>query len=266
MNITTIVPEKIKKPVIADLCENISANITSELIREMEDLRAKKHLTELRGNRRTDLARPLKDSSRTYIEENCPTIRKVVRSIENNLSGSDYFIRALKIDDPRVSSTSPSQDALANNLHFDSEKTRLADLQGCHIYQFYGNLGQADRYFRFIGTPLWEMFGKLVEANLLMTPEETTPQEVLRIFCETFVPPIEERSVPSGHITAFDGLNYAHDAGKVRLRDAPGNEQDIVITLDTISSGFHEGYYFPDRSFLDDPGTSKWWKLLKEPQ
>jgi hypothetical protein len=236
---------------------------------EMERLRDQGVLTQLRGGRLTDLARPLSPEVRSVVVEQCPRLVELIRRVEGAIAGSDLFIRALKIDEARASTTGVGADKSKTNLHFDAELTTLAAYPG-PIYQYFVNVALLPRQFRIVPLPITEMVRLLIDCKLIPQGEqqERTPKTLVETFTKHFNVPLEEIIIESGWLAVFNGRVFAHDAGKgrisalVRGEFVPAREPDFIIALDTVKTGYHKGYYFPEQSVLDDAGTKEWWDLL----
>jgi hypothetical protein len=237
---------------------------------EMQWLRDRKVLTQLRGGRLTDLARPFSPEARRAVTEKCPHLVELIRRLEGAIAGSELFVRALKIDDARASSTGVGANRSETNLHFDAEKSTLAQYPD-PVYQYFVNVALLPRQFRILPLPITEMVRLLIDRELI--PEDAvrvcTPEEMVETFTRHFNASLEEIIIEPGCLAIFDGRVFAHDAGKgqigqlVRGRFVPTREPDFVIALDTTKTGHHEGFYFPEQSILDDAGTKAWWDLLK---
>ncbi|MEA2574046.1 MAG: hypothetical protein QOH93_1344, partial [Chloroflexia bacterium] len=222
---------------------------------EMQRLRDLGVLTELRGGRLTDLARPLSPEARRAVTEHCPSLVELVRRVEGAIAGSDLFIRALKIDEARASTTGVDTDKSKTNLHFDGELTSLAEYPG-PIYQYFVNVALLPRQFRILPLPLRDMLQILLDCKLLPHDAEQacTPKAIVEAFTQHFDAPLEEIIIETGSLAVFNGRVFAHDAGKGQIgplawgRFVPTSEPDFIIALDTVKTGYHEGYYFPEQS------------------
>lgn len=84
-------------------------SLCKNAIHEMITLREQGLLTSLRGNRSTDLARPLPTEVREQVNIIAPNLVKLVTGIEKAIKGSDLFVRAIKIDEARISTTTGSK-------------------------------------------------------------------------------------------------------------------------------------------------------------
>jgi hypothetical protein len=238
---------------------------------EMLWLRDQRVLTELRGGRLTDLARPFSPEARRAVMGKCPRLVELISRVEGAIAGSDLFIRALKIDEARASTTGVGEDRSTTNLHFDAEMTSLADYPG-PIYQYFVNVALLPRQFRIVPLPIPEMIRVLLDRQLIPGHEtqEWTPKALVETFTQHFNSPLEEIIIEPGSLAIFNGRVFAHDAGKgrigplVRGKFVPTPEPDFIIALDTTTTGYHEGYYFPEQSILDDAGTDKYWDMLRE--
>ncbi|MDQ5824650.1 MAG: hypothetical protein M3441_10640 [Chloroflexota bacterium] len=236
---------------------------------EMQWLRDQGVLTQLRGGRLTDLARPLSPEARSVVTGQCPRLVELIRMVEEAIAGSDLFVRALKIDEARASTTGVGADKSQTNLHFDAELTTLADYPG-PIYQYFVNIALLPRQFRIVPLPIAEMVRLLVARQLMPAHEQHawTPKALVETFTKHFNAPLEEIIIEPGSLAIFNGRVFAHDAGKGRIsalargRFVPTSEPDFIIALDTVKTGYHEGYYFPEQSILEDEGTEAWWNLL----
>ena len=208
------------------------------------------------------MARPLKPEIRQLIKQSYPHLVELITKVEAVTKGSDLFIRAIKMDEARASTTQKEEDRKKGNLHFDAEKSSL-EQYGDPVYQFYANVSRLPRQFQIIPTALPEMLDQLVaNGNLLETDRLTTPLErVLQLYLEHFPVTYEQIIIESGHLSIFDGRRFAHDAGKGRMRTIrqggfePSNEPDLLLAFDTPKTGYHTGFYDPQQSLLEDPGT-----------
>jgi hypothetical protein len=189
--------------------------------------------------------------------------------VEGAIAGSDLFVRALKIDEARASTTGVGADKSQTNLHFDAELTTLADYPG-PIFQYFVNVALLPRQFRIVPLPIADMVRLLIECQLMPAREQHawTPKLIVETFTKDFNAPLEEIIIEPGSLAVFNGRVFAHDAGKGRIsalahgRFVPTREPDFIIALDTVKTGYHEGYYFPEQSILEDAGTKAWWDLL----
>lgn len=257
------------KVVSLPIC--IPPDLSKGSIREMRELREKGALTALRGNRKTDLARPLKPEMRQMILDSCPNLVDLIQRVEAVIKGSDLFIRAIKMDEARASTTQKEEDRQKGNLHFDAEKDSLEAYKD-PVYQFYANVGRLPRQFRIIPVPLPEILQQLV-ANGHLTEAESQKaplKDVLHLYVKNFPIVYEQIIVESGQLAIFDGRTFAHDAGKGRMRSVrqgtftPSHEPDLLLAFDTPKTGYHQGYYAPEQSFLEDPGTKAWWEIINK--
>jgi hypothetical protein len=115
-----------------------------------------------------------------------------------------------------------------------------------------------------------EMLTRLVSDGHLTQDEamSTKVRTLLTTFQSIYAEPVEQIVIESGQLAIFDGRLFAHDAGKGRLRDlvagrfVPSREPDLVITLDSKKTGFHEGMYDPSLPFLTDPGHPSYWERM----
>lgn len=254
-------------PLPAHLPEALRKRAMSEMLR----LRDEGVLTELRAGRLTDLPRPFSASTRQAVVERCPGIVELVRKVEAAIAGSDLFVRALKIDEARASTTGVDEDRLTPNLHFDGEKTNLSDYPG-PIYQYFVNVALLPRQFRILPLPVEEMVRLLADRGLMPEREQRDwpLKRVTDTFTSHFNAPLEEIIIEPGLLAIFNGRVFAHDAGKGQLgalargRFVPTREPDFIIALDTIKTGYHHGLYFPEHSILDDTGTKAYWDMLEE--
>ncbi len=216
-------------------------------------------LTALRGERKTDLARPLGASAAEHIRSRCPHLAALVTAVEGAIAGSDLFVRAVKHDRARASSTDASGDRARENLHFDAELSSLEEYDE-PIFQFYLNVGREPRQFRILPLPLSAILARLVDCGDL-APENVRRMplgEILDRYRHRFTTPLEVIPVESLHLAIFDGRVFAHDAGKASLpsllegRFEPSHEDDLVLALDATLTGHHRGLYHPARPFLED--------------
>jgi len=239
------------------------AELSAGVIQEMESLREAGNLTSLRGGRPTDLPRPLPEALRSHIKSQCPHLVELLHQVEALLVGSHLFVRAVKIDAPRASSTSPDGDPCQENLHLDAYKSSLADYAE-PVYQFYLNAGQQPRQFRILPVPLTEILNTLVaEGHTSQEEARTTPVgKLLTTYLKTRTEPasIETIPIPCATLAIFDGRTFPHDAGKgdptalAQGTFRPVQEPDLVLALDTKATGYHEGFYDPELGLLEDGG------------
>lgn len=249
----------------------LPGRLSQGAIAELRRLREAGVLCALRGGRRTDLAHPLRADARAKIKADCPSLVDLIGRVEAAITGGDLFLRAVKLDEARASTTQADADRTKTNLHFDAERSSLAEY-GAPVYQFYANVARLPRQFRLLPIPLPDMLDRLRRERLLTSDEATTLplEDILLRFRAAFSVPIETIVVESGQLALFDGRTFAHDAGKGVMRRllagafVPSAEADFVLALDTVKTGYHEGYYDPSRSMLDDPGTDAWWKIMGE--
>jgi hypothetical protein len=241
---------------VLPLPEPIPRAISAFAIRGMESLRDLGVLSALRGGRRTDLARPAAGRMAREIRRHAPGLIELVEHLEAILAGSDLFVRSIKLDAARASTTAPSSDPKASNLHFDAEKSSLAEYSE-PIWQFYLNAGQLERQFRILPIVREGLFAEFSDAERSTLPLRT----LLERHLATHRPVLETVPIESGALAIFDGRRFAHDAGKsdpkalARGRFEPSSEPDLVVALDTVETGYHQGLYRPERSFLEDRGV-----------
>lgn len=216
-------------------------------IGEMLRLKKMGMLTALRGNRQTDLARPVNQVTLNFIQSNLPNLIKLINLIEQRLYNSQLFLRALKIDGPRISTTSPSGNIYDQNIHFDAEKSSKQEW-GDPIVQYYGNLGTEPRQFTIYPISLLSMVKKIEskfnygETSLLKIPLK----KILSIYLKNFETQPHTIDINSGELAIFDGRSFAHDGGK---NPQKSTEPDFVMTLDSKFNGKHE-FYDPFKKFL----------------
>lgn len=259
--------DSVVKVVPLPVC--LSGRLSRGAMADLRRLRDAGALSALRGGRPTDLARPLRADTRAKIKAECPALVGLIGKVEAAITGGDLFVRALKLDEARASTTQADADRAKTNLHFDAERFSL-DTYGEPVYQFYVNVARLPRQFRLLPIPLPRMLDQLRRARLLTSDEATTLplEEILSRFRAAFAAPIETVVVESSHLALFDGRTFAHDAGKGVMRRllagafVPSAEADFVVALDTVKTGYHVGAYDPSRSFLDDPGTDAWWEMI----
>lgn len=254
---------------IIPLPVRIPRSLSNRIINEMRRLQEEDVLVELRGGRKTDLIRPLRPEVKTKLRNECPNLVELITSVEDAIAGKDLYIRGIKIDEARVSTTQPDSDITKPNLHFDAERSSLQEYAE-PVYQYYANIGYFPRQFRILPVPLSEMIFLLTQNNLLSEEEAAIVpvQTLLDRFTTHFSVPSEEIIVESGQLAIFDGRVFAHDAGKGRIGDLkrgrfmPTKEPDLLLALDSIKIPYYQGYYFPNLSFLEDTGTDAWWNLI----
>ncbi|MBI3619965.1 hypothetical protein HY214_02365 [Candidatus Roizmanbacteria bacterium] len=245
--------------------------LSKSAIKEMQKLRAEGLLTSLRGGRPTDLARPLTPKVRARIADGSPDLVNLIRRVEEGIKGGPLFIRTLKFDEARASTTQGEADKSKPNLHFDAEGSSRNDYGG-PVYQFYANVSRVPRQFNVLPIPLGEMIF-LLKQNGLVTDQESQSlplKGILARFTQRFNVPVEQIIVESGQLAIFNGRVYAHDAGKGQIRFLrngefrPSHEPDFVLALDTVTTRYYEGYYDPGQSILEDPGTDAWWAMMNK--
>jgi hypothetical protein len=243
--------------------------LSRAVISEMAELRRAEVLTVLRGGRRTDLARPLAPEARAHVLAHAPNVVRLIERVEAALGNDDLFLRTVKYDDARFSSTHQTDDRSGANFHFDAQESSLGDWSG-EIHQYFANVATLPRQFRILPVTLPEMLARLV-ADGHLTREaamSTKVRTILTTFQTIYAEPVEQIVIESGQLAIFDGRLFAHDAGKGRLRDlvagrfVPSREPDLVITLDSKRTGFHEGMYDPSLPFLTDPGHPSYWERM----
>lgn len=237
----------------------IPSDLSATAIREVEMLRASGVLTELRGGRFTDIARPIKREVRDIIRMTTRSLADLIELVENALAGGELFVRAIKFEEARRSTTGVNPDILTENLHYDAELSNLAEYSG-PVYQFYLNVATEPRQMRILPITLTEMSRFLVEWGPLAeeATETVSLKEQLELFRQEVESVVEEIVVELGQMTVFNGRVFAHDAGKGRLEAltegffVPSTEPDLVFALDTTTTGYHVGFYDPELSFLED--------------
>ena len=228
-------------------------------IAEMARLGRDGLLTALRGERRTDLARPLSAAASRRVLSTCPHLSTTLETVERFLAGTHLFVRAVKYDRARVSSTDPSVNRSREHLHFDAELSSLEQYDE-PVFQFYLNLGREPRQFRILPVPLTEMLSQLIAAGALDPSDRRATQiaRILELYRRQFPVELEIIPVESSHLAIFDGRAFAHDAGKANMAALmrgsfePAAEDDLVLALDTTMTGHHSGLYNPTRPFLED--------------
>lgn len=256
---------------VVPLPVEIPTELSELALNETMSLRDAGYLSTLRGGRRTDLARPLAADVRSAIESNCPALQELVRKIETGIYGSHLFIRAIKLDDSRMSTTQPDTSAVHTPyLHFDAQGYSLTEYFS-PVYQYFANIGTLPRIFTILPIPAPEMIKKLVEdGENESVLRATKMQDLLTMFQSRFKIPYERIVINSGQMAIFDGRAFAHDGGKMDMdalsegKFIPSPEPDFVLTLDSVINSYHEGYYFPDQSILQDPGTEAWWEMMRK--
>ncbi|MGE3911996.1 MAG: hypothetical protein AB7K36_21735, partial [Chloroflexota bacterium] len=247
----------------------IPRRLSQAVIREMAALRRDRILTELRGGRLTDLARPLAPAARAHVLAHAPSVVRLIERIEHALGDGDLFLRAVKYDDARFSSTHQTDNLAGQNFHFDAQEASLGAWSG-EIHQYFANVATLPRQFRILPVTLPEMIERLVADGHLSQDEamSTKVRTILTTFQSLYDEPVEQIVIESGQLAIFDGRLWAHDAGKGRLRNlaagrfVPSREPDLVITLDSRKTGFHEGMYDPALPFLEDPGHPSYWERM----
>jgi hypothetical protein len=243
--------------------------LSRAVISEMAALRRAEVLTVLRGGRRTDLARPLAPEARAHVLAHAPNVVRLIERIEAALGDGDLFLRTVKYDDARFSSTHQTDNLSGANFHFDAQESSLGDWSG-EIHQYFANVATLPRQFRILPVTLPEMLDRLVADGYLThaAAMSTKVRTILARFQAIYAEPVEQIVIESGQLAIFDGRLFAHDAGKGRLRDlvdgrfVPSREPDLVITLDSKRTGFHEGMYDPSLPFLTDVGHPSYWERM----
>lgn len=249
---------------LSERCEVIQLPLISEkeeasaMIGEMEEIKKRFRLVALRGGRQTDLTRPLSFRVQAQLLNHCPTLVAKIQEMEKMLRGwaPALFLRAVKLDAARVSSTSPSVDLSDTNWHFDAGPTNIFDGPDS-VPQFYLNLGSQPRHFRIFRATLPEMLEALANTTLGISKRNLAiwPAEQILAIYQTNTPdaPIEEVNVPSGSLTVFDGRRFAHDAGKWQTqRRNEETEADLVAALDLKSNLTNQVLCRTNLSFLED--------------
>lgn len=237
----------------------IPSGFSANAIREVEMLRASGVLTELRGGRFTEIARPISRQVRDIIRITARSLITLIELVENAVAGGELFLRTIKFENARRSTTSVDANILSENLHYDAELSSLAEYSG-PVYQFYMNVATEPRQMRILPLTLREISRFLVEWTLITEDAVRTvsPKEQLELFKREAESVVEEIVVESGQMTVFNGRVFAHDAGKGRLEALargvffPSAEPDLVFALDTTITRYHVGFYNPELSFLDD--------------
>ena len=240
---------------VVPLTAPISAGLSSAAILGMERLRDLGQLTALRGDRPTDLPRPRGGLFATDVRQHAPALIELIETIETELSGSPLFVRSIKLDRARASTTAPSSNPAATNLHFDAERSSLAEYAE-PVFQFYLNAGRLERQFRIL-----PVLRKDLLADFGASDQRSLPLEgLLESYLARHPPIFETIPIESGVLAIFDGRQFAHDAGKADVealiadRFEPSSEPDLVIALDTVETGYHQGLYRPELPFFEDSG------------
>lgn len=241
---------------VVQLPVTLPGALLDEALLGMERLRDRGALSALRGGRATDLPRPVAAETAEQARVEAPALVDLVAEVEAVLAGGPLFVRALKLDDARASTTAPEPARTATNFHFDAEKSSLADYPD-PVFQFYLNAGRLERQFRILPFDRETVLGCVGRTERAELPLE----EILRRFLSEGPAPVETIPVASGSLAVFDGRRFAHDAGKADVdallagRFEPAAEPDFVIALDTAETGYHEGYYRPELPFFEDRGV-----------
>ncbi len=238
---------------IVPLPEAIPEDLSAAAIAGMERLRALGHLSALRGARATDLPRPEAGRLASLVRAEAPALFELVERVEGALGRGPLFVRALKLDIARASTTATSEDPGAFNLHFDAEKSSLAEYPD-PVFQFYLNAGRLERQFRIFPIERGTMLAELPESERATV----TLEALLDRYLDGKTALLETIPVESGCLAVFDGRRFAHDAGKSDIaallggRFEPAAEPDLVLTLDTVETGYHRGLYRPELPFFED--------------
>jgi len=243
--------------------------LSQAVINEMAELRRAEVLTVLRGGRRTDLARPLAPDARAHVLAHAPSVVELIQRVEEALGDGDLFLRTVKYDDARFSSTHQTDNLSGANFHFDAQDATLGEWSG-EIHQYFANVATLPRQFRILPVTLPEMLERLVSDGHITAEGAMSirVRTILTTFQAIYAEPVEQIVIESGQLAIFDGRLFAHDAGKGRLRDlaagrfVPTREPDLVITLDSKKTRFHEGMYEPALPFLTDPGHPSYWERM----
>jgi len=260
---TTLDLDRVVK--VVPLTTPIPPGLSSAAILGMERLRDLGVLTALRGGRATDLPRPSGGRLAKDVRSDAPGLIELVEHIEGGLSGSHLFVRSIKLDRARVSTTAPSSDPAAANLHFDAERSSLAEYSE-PVFQFYLNAGRLERQFRILPVLREDLLAGFGASDRRTIPFET----LLEHYLARHPPIFETIPIESGALAIFDGRQFAHDAGKADVealaagRFEPSSEPDLVIALDTVETGYHQGLYRPELPFFEDCGFPESTKAAKK--
>ena len=124
------------------------------------------------------------------------------------------------------------------------------------MFQFYLNAGRLERQFRILPVLRKDLLADFGASDRRSLPLEALLESYLARHPSIF----ETIPIESGALAIFDGRQFAHDAGKADVealiadRFEPSSEPDLVIALDTVETGYHQGLYRPELPFFQDSG------------
>jgi hypothetical protein len=250
----------------------IPADLSEAAIDDMRSLRERGLLESLRGGRYTDLPRPLFPDQREALRSESENLAQLIRLVESSLSSTSLFVRAVKLDEARASTTAKSANVGEEFLHLDNYVGSYRQYPEPN-FQYFLNVGQLPRVFRIVPISVRELMAGLVQATSvgLAYWRDVPPTGIVAFVRGRYdIEPagIEEIVVPSGHVAIFDGRSFVHDAGKPDMQAmlagqwfTPSAEPDIVIALDSTRHNLdtHLLAYNPHEAFASDLGTSWEW-------
>ncbi|MEM6792348.1 MAG: hypothetical protein AAF725_00070 [Acidobacteriota bacterium] len=237
---------------VLDFPSRLPTATLEQAAEECRTLRSRGSLTVMRGDRPTDLLRPLSPDLAERVRS-CPALRQVLEWLEGgDLAGSGLFVRSIKFDDARASSTARDPRRLATHLHFDAERATPKTFSGS-IRQFYLNLSSTPRHFLIVPVALEEMLAAGEH------PEEPVGGTLER-FLDRFGTLAEVTAAPPFSLVVFDGRAFAHDAAKFEHSSfldegAPlelAREPDFIVALDALETNYEHVGYRPEAPFLED--------------
>ena len=233
-----------------------SDELLEQAARECSALREQGRLTVMRGERGTDLLRPLSPDLAERLRAR-PALSALITQVESAIRVTGLFLRAIKFDDARASSTSKLADKLSTNLHFDAERATPRTFNGS-IRQFYLNLSPTPRHFLIVPVSLGEMIDALGDRT------EEPVGHTLQRYIDRFGLQVEVTPAAPFSLVIFDGRAFAHDAGKFTCASFESPEgplalapkPDLIAGLDALESNYEHTGYRPEIPFLEDLATA----------
>lgn len=239
---------------------------------DMRRLQRANRLVQMGSGRKTDLFRGRRyDENQNaelrtpdlLAEFDCGGLSAIIAKIESILAGTGLFVRSVRMDDARFSSTAKGNDILAPNIHFDAGRVTDAETSGT-LFQCFVNLGQLPRQFRVIPVTRRSLVDALTNSGLADVSEGWMSRQPTKLL-DTILNywpnlPLEIITVPSASMAVFDGRTFPHDGGKmhhealIRGEQLPAEELDVTLQLERSDNFANVVYYDVTESFLDDRG------------
>ena len=255
-------PEEIdyKDGLVAQLSElvrivpfpkDISRELRIAAMRDLIFLRDLEMLDVIRGGRKTDLLRPLSEKVAAKVKNDFSGLKSFIEYVESALIHTHLFIRSLKIDDARTSTTQREADIFKPNLHFDGRGRSLEEISQPE-FKFFLNAATEPRHFRILPVSVGDMLDFCINQGLIPAGRRNTisVRDLLVIFESHTEIPYETIPVYPNQIAIFDGRTFAHDGGKadpdalLQGEFKPATEPDFAVELGHPLARYHRTYNF----------------------